>query len=465
MISTTPLRRRLRLLAALLLALLVLTGCTLLPAGSAGRASSALSEEATPTPIPTPVAVAKPTYTVARGDVVKQVVLGGRIAPITQKDLFFKVSGRVRAVFVESNDMVKAGQLLAELEISNLERDLTASQLELERAQARLKAAETELQQNIKRAQANLDIARENLAIIKAQDPTPRKKAAEVALEKADLERQQAQAAYDAIAWRNDRGSTAQAVALQQATLNYTAAQAAYDLALQDIAVHGHQVTIAQRQVDLAQIALDDLSGGMDPLLVNDVSKAQLAMTKLQSAISDAQIVAPFDGQVQVAFILSEGAAIDAFTFVATVSDLSELEVRVDTVNILQGQLSEGMPATISLVDQPGVEIAGRISRLPATGPLAGSNQDRSLHIALESDATAAGYQSGDLTRVALVLDERPNVLWLPPVAIRTFEGRRFVVVQEGGGQRRVDIKVGLESDDRIEIASGLTEGQIVVGQ
>jgi hypothetical protein len=70
-----------------------------------------------------------------------------------------------------------------------------------------------------------------------------------------------------------------------------------------------------------------------------------------------------------------------------------------------------------------------------------------------------------DLTRIAIVLERKPDVLWLPPVALRTFEGRRFVVVQEGGGQRRVDLKVGLEGDDRTEIASGLTEGQIVVGQ
>jgi multidrug efflux pump subunit AcrA (membrane-fusion protein) len=64
-----------------------------------------------------------------------------------------------------------------------------------------------------------------------------------------------------------------------------------------------------------------------------------------------------------------------------------------------------------------------------------------------------------------LMLERKQDVLWLPPAAIRTFEGRRFVVVQEGTGQRRVDITVGLEADDRYEILSGLTEGQIVVGQ
>jgi multidrug efflux pump subunit AcrA (membrane-fusion protein) len=368
-------------------------------------------------------------------------------------------------VFVKTGDMVKAGQLLASLEIPDVERDLAGAQLDLERAQARLKTAQTELQREIKRAQANVDIARENLAIIKTQDPTPRKKQAEVALEKADLARKQAQAAFDEIAWRNDRGATPQAAALQQATLDYTEAQAVYDLALQDIATHSHQVTIAERQVDLAQITLDGLSGGVDPLLANDVLRAQFAVDKLKAAIADAQLVAPFDGEIELSPLLYAGTAVDAYRFVAKVSDLNELEVRVDTVNIGSDQLSEGMPATVSLVGRPGVELTGHIRRLPASGVLAGADQDRALHIALDSSPTSAGYQSGELTRAVLMLERKQDVLWLPPAAIRTFEGRRFVVVQEGTGQRRVDITVGLEADDRYEILSGLTEGQIVVGQ
>jgi multidrug efflux pump subunit AcrA (membrane-fusion protein) len=55
-------------------------------------------------------------------------------------------------------------------------------------------------------------------------------------------------------------------------------------------------------------------------------------------------------------------------------------------------------------------------------------------------------------------------VLWLPPQAIRTFEGRKFVVVQEGDAQRRVDVKIGVEGEDRVEIVEGLNEGQVVVG-
>jgi multidrug efflux pump subunit AcrA (membrane-fusion protein) len=64
-----------------------------------------------------------------------------------------------------------------------------------------------------------------------------------------------------------------------------------------------------------------------------------------------------------------------------------------------------------------------------------------------------------------VVLERKDDVLWLPPQAIRTFEGRRFVVVQEGDAQIRVDVKVGIESEDRVEIEEGLSEGQVVIGQ
>ena len=60
---------------------------------------------------------------------------------------------------------------------------------------------------------------------------------------------------------------------------------------------------------------------------------------------------------------------------------------------------------------------------------------------------------------------ERTNVVWLPPQAIREFRGRQFVVVEEGDGQRRVDIEVGLANRQRVEIIAGLEPGQIVIGE
>ncbi|NJN55968.1 MAG: hypothetical protein HC804_15195 [Anaerolineae bacterium] len=67
--------------------------------------------------------------------------------------------------------------------------------------------------------------------------------------------------------------------------------------------------------------------------------------------------------------------------------------------------------------------------------------------------------------KVVVVIEERPSVLWLPPAAVRDFNGRHFVVVQDDQGQSRVDVTLGIEGDGRVEIVEGLSEGQIIVGQ
>ena len=67
--------------------------------------------------------------------------------------------------------------------------------------------------------------------------------------------------------------------------------------------------------------------------------------------------------------------------------------------------------------------------------------------------------------RVTVELERKADVLWLPPQALRIFDGRRFAVLQDGDVQRRVDVTAGIETPERVEIESGLEEGQVVVGQ
>jgi hypothetical protein len=42
--------------------------------------------------------------------------------------------------------------------------------------------------------------------------------------------------------------------------------------------------------------------------------------------------------------------------------------------------------------------------------------------------------------------------------------GRTFVIINSENGPKRADIEIGLKTKDKIEIISGLTEGQVVVG-
>ena len=66
---------------------------------------------------------------------------------------------------------------------------------------------------------------------------------------------------------------------------------------------------------------------------------------------------------------------------------------------------------------------------------------------------------------MTVVLQQKDNALWLPPDALRTFQGKDFVLIQDGEAQRRIPVKVGIKTPDRVEILEGLTSGQIAVGQ
>jgi len=453
--------------AILVLALLSLAGCSILPAGNARQASSSQSQ-AEPTPIPTPIVPTKPTYTVQRGDVQKKLEFTGRIAPVKEQELFFKTSGRVRQVLAKRNDLVKQGQLLADLEIEDLERQQQAAELEVERAKQNFADAERELANNLKRAQINLDIAKGALASLQRRDMAPEKVQAQADLRSAEIALKQAQEAYDAIAWRNDASSTGAAADLEQATLNFERAKAAFDMAQQGIDQHKYDVAAQQRQVQLAQLSLDELGTDVNPLLQNDVQRAELSLVNVKAEITKAQIVAPFDGKV-LSIALTEGRAVDAFNPVVTVADPAQLEVSADLQSTDLQQLAENLPVSLMLVSRPGEKYQGIIRKLPYPyGSGGGSTKldelDKSTRVTLQGDLSNSGIELGDLMRATVILEDRPNVLWLPPQAVRTFQGRNFVVVQDANGQRRVDVKIGVKSDDRVEILEGLTEGLVIVG-
>jgi multidrug efflux pump subunit AcrA (membrane-fusion protein) len=421
-------------------------------------------EPATPTPMPTPIVPVKPVYTVQKGEVVHLAKFTGRVSPVREVELFFRVSGRLHSVLVQTNDKVKAGQVLAELEMDALARSLEAARLDLERAEVRLAEAERDLQNSIARAQLNLDIQRIQLEAARARDPKPRKAQAEAALARAKIALDRAQSAYDAVAWRSDIAATPQAAALQMATIDYQQAQAAYDLALQDIAAYDYQIAVLEKQVALSELALKELQVGVDPLLRNDVERAQLTVKRLEAEVADHSIIAPFDGQV-MSVNLSPGRTAEAFKPGIILGDISTLEVTADLTDNQMRNLKEGMEATFLLTSFPDKIWKGVIRLLPY--PYGGggrpglADQDRATHIQVLD--TTEGLRLGDLARVSVVLERKEDALWLPPQAIRTFEGRKFVVIQEGEAQRRVDVKVGIEGEDRVEIVSGLELGQVVV--
>lgn len=378
-----------------------LGGCALLPAVNTDRSTDGVP---TPTPIPTAIVPTKPTYKVQRGEIVNELEFSGRISPVLEEDLFFRTAGRVRSVFHKRNDMVSAGDVLAELEIDALEREMESAELELDRSRVRLEQAEQEHAYALEVAQTNLEIA------------------------ELQLQSMRSGAAPDQTA-----------------------------------------IAIQQKQVDLVRLEVERLTQGIDPLLQSDVQRAEMAVAKLSAEIAEAQIIAPFDGQL-LSMSLTPGQAVDAYQSVSTIADIEHLEVSADLISTQMQDLVEGMNASIILVSRPGVSLEGSVRQLPYPYGSGGrgntvEDMDKSTRITVAESAAEAGFALGDLVRVTVELEHKDDVLWVPPQALRVFDGRRFALLQDGDVQRRVDVQVGIITPDRVEIESGLEEGQVVVGQ
>ena len=131
------------------------------------------------------------------------VATTGPLNPTTQAKLAFKSGGKLKELNVKVGDAVKAGQVLARLDTTDLEFTLA---------------------QNL----VNLDNAQLKLAQIKAGPTSNDVAIAKASLDKAALALQKAQSDYDKVAWRSDVGMSTQAQTLQSSTLDYQSALANY---------------------------------------------------------------------------------------------------------------------------------------------------------------------------------------------------------------------------------------------
>ena len=460
------------------------------------------------------------TYVVQRGRVVRTMEFNGRIAPVEEMPLYFKTPGYVRQVHVRQGDQVKAGDLLAELETDVLLNQIAQAEVALNAAQLLQSEAEKALEQeaalaalNLKVAQTRLTqaedanayaITQAELTLTLAQEELSRTQIlqttysagivrARVSLEQAQAVAQRAEIEHQEALdrpWESPEAHDDYAVALQLAQWNLEVAQAQYNQAVAESSGYQHEIKMRGIAVEMAQGELEQLKKGVDPLstlevqraqqtldwledssvdpaLVNDVATAQLALEGLQSQLANAQIVAPADGEI-VSLAVQPGRPVEAFRAVIVIAGPSAIEVSADLSSDQLKEMTEGQSATIVLSTDPSRTWSGTVSRLPYPYGTAGGTEsetetvaDNSTRISLKGDTSALNL--GDLVHVTIVLEEKDDVLWLPPTAVRTLQGRTFVIVQDGERQSRVDVELGIQGQERVEVVQGLQEGQVVI--
>ncbi|WP_127579672.1 efflux RND transporter periplasmic adaptor subunit [Paenibacillus koleovorans] len=141
------------------LSLLAATGCSLLPKED--------EEEALPSISP-PKLSKKPEYTVKTETLETRVRGSGKLMATKEESLFFSETGkRVKEVYVKSGEPVAAGQLIAELDVSDLESQLRQKRLQSRSDELRmielLRQSTDKTPEQMEQARIDFELKREEL--------------------------------------------------------------------------------------------------------------------------------------------------------------------------------------------------------------------------------------------------------------------------------------------------------------
>lgn len=442
--------------------LLVVAGSLLAACASAsnlsGNGMAQAQSAPTSTPVPTAEVAARPTYVVQRGTVQDVFTFTGRWQPRDQMMLSFPVNGTVRQVTVKRGDAVSAGTLLADYDISDLENQLSSAQIKLETALSNVDSSAVGGIQSVENAQISLANARLSLENTKAGSPWTSVASARLQVEAAEQSLADAQRSYNEALSHPENPASAVDNAYQQllnAQQQLESAQISYFSAAQNYNKYDYSIEQAENAVLQAELnlqrALDEAAGGVSD---ESVRSAQLELDQIRKKIVDSSLYAPIDGVILDVYI-APGNSVQAYATVIVIALPEPKEVIASLAISDANRLSIGMTGACLVMNRPETAVGCIVRSIP----LSSKDADQTTRVA----ASLAGVADNQIIEVQLPLEVREDVLWLPPSVLRTFQNRTFVVLETPDGPRTVDVQLGLQTDERVEIVSGVSEGDVVI--
>src|SRR3954466_8151819 len=356
---------------------------------------------------------------VEQGPLAKSVVATGKVEPITKAEIKSKASGIVKRILADYGDIVKSGQVLAELDKEQIQAHVNETTAQLEGAEANLHAAEAELER----------------AKVDAESP-------EVPLLKRAYERAQGMA----------REGVVSASALDDA-------QKAYEMA-------ANKQNIAKAQLVSAKAKLAQAKA--------TVAESAAVLDNAKQDLKNTTIVSPLDGIVlsrdvevgdAVSSILVLGSSA---TLVRTVGDTHEVYVKgkVDESDI--GKIWANQPAKIKVESFKDDSFNGRVTKISPMG--AEKDNVTTFEVRVSIENPQGKLKAGMTANAEIILDEHKNAIIVPEGDVlydnATNASVELVDPKGKDGKRKVDVKVGISNGAKTEIVSNnLKKDQEVVLQ
>lgn len=350
---------------------------------------------------------------VQRGPIRSIVSTNGKVEPVKNFEAHAPIATTVKRVLVKEGDRVHPGQLLLELDDSDIRSQAARAQAQMKSAQANLAATQASGTQ-------------EEVITLNAQ------------LLKTRAARDVAQRNLDSF-HRLEQQGAASPGEVRQAEQTLHNAQADLNL--------------------LEQKQKDRYSQPEVARIVAQVAEAQAAYDNALDALSRSNVRAAFDGAVY-SLPVKQGAFVQTGDLLLQEADLSKVLVRafVDEPDIGRLQIGERVEATWDAV--PGRTWTGTVNSVPSTVKPRGNrnvgeitcvidNQDRRLLPNINLGVT-------------IIAAEHDNVLTLQRDAMHIDDTVPYVFKIVDDRIRRQNIQFSLQNLTRVEVTSGLSEGDQV---
>lgn len=327
--------------------------------------------------------------------------VAGEFDPYQEIEVHAKVAGYIRKINVDIGDRVKTGQILAVLEVPELMAQLQGTAAGVRHSQQE---------------------------VIRARNEVARDEAQHVALHANSQRLQQAAKARPGL------------------------------IAQQELDDAQSKDQASEAQVDSAKSAL---AAAEQQLEVSQANNSQI------SAMSDyTRITAPFDGVVTWRYA-DTGALVQAGTTasnsqpVVKLAEVNVLRLRIPVPESLVSSVHIGQQADV-VVHATGEHFTGTVTRF--TDSL--DRTTRTMQVEIDVPNDKYKLQPGMYADVRLQVQNHPDALTVPIQAVQHDNGKAQVLMLDR--QNRVQprpIETGLEDPQRVEVLSGLQEGdRVIVG-
>jgi HlyD family secretion protein len=324
----------------------------------------------------------------------------GTLAAVDQVTVSSETDGKVRRILADLGDRVRAGQVLIELDSERQQYTLEQQQAALARALAQYGATDPK-----------------NLPEI---EKTP-----DVQKAKADL---------------------------VQATQSFERASELFKRTL-----------ISQQALDDAKTALESKKASYDAALQTarnlraSIQGSEATMKLAGRQLRDTEIRAPFDGYVERRMV-NLGELVKAPMPVMAIVRLDPLKVTAEMPEKMAPWITAGRPLELHVDAYPDRTFSGNVTRI---SPAVNTSTRAFAFEALVPNPDAL-LKPGTFARVHVESDKVDPVLTLPYSALQYRYGVNRVFVVQGDRLAMRELKVGDRMGERIEIVSGVKEGERV---